>query len=86
MACLTTDLAFIHIIHTLIKLLSIADGVGGWVKHSSHNYPTPNAPFTRCLYALLFREIVETPSLPTKLSFGQHLKHPSPFYQRKEST
>ena len=66
--------------------LGIADGVGGWAKHSSHNYPTPSALFARRLMHFCSEEIADPPSLPTaQFSFQHHLKPPSPFYKRDES-
>lgn len=66
--------------------LGIADGVGGWAKHSSHNYPTPSALFARRLMHFCSEEIAEPSSLPTaQFSFQHHLKPPSPFYQPKDS-
>lgn len=65
--------------------LGIADGVGGWAKHSSHNYPTPSALFARRLMHFCSEEIAESPSLPTiHFSFQHYLKPPSPFSQPKE--
>jgi hypothetical protein len=66
--------------------LGIADGVGGWAKHSSHIYPTPSALFARRLMHFCSEEIADPPSLPTaQFSFQHHLKPPSPFCQRKET-
>ena len=66
--------------------LGIADGVGGWAKHSSHNYPTPSALFARRLMHFCSEEIAEPPTLPTaQFSFQHYLKLPSPFHQPKES-
>jgi hypothetical protein len=66
--------------------LGIADGVGGWAKHSSHNYPTPSALFARRLMHFCSEEIADPPGLPTaQFSFQHYLKPPSPFYQRDES-
>ena len=66
--------------------MGIADGVGGWAKHSSHNYPTPSALFARRLMHFCSEEIADPPTLPTaQFSFQHHLKPPSPFYKRDES-
>ena len=66
--------------------LGIADGVGGWAKHSSHIYPTPSALFARRLMHFCSEEMADPPSLPTaQFSFQHHLKPPSPFYQHQES-
>jgi hypothetical protein len=67
--------------------LGIADGVGGWAKHSSRIYPTPSALFARRLMHFCSEEIAEPPSLPTaEFSFEHHLKPPPPFLQPKESS
>lgn len=72
--------------------LGIADGVGGWAKHSSHNYPTPSALFARRLMHFCSEEIAEPSTVPepstlptAEFSFQHHLKPPSPFYQPKDS-
>lgn len=66
--------------------LGIADGVGGWAKHSSHKYPTPSALFARRLMHFCSEEIAEPSSLPTsQFSFQHHLKPPFPFCKPKES-
>ena len=66
--------------------LGIADGVGGWAKHSSHNYPTPSALFARRLMHFCSQEIADPSTLPTtQFSFQHHLKPPSPFSKPQES-